>query len=115
VPIRGLWGDDYGTAHTIDEWSWSMISKWGDSLFHVSQADIDSSWLVAENDKANSHSASQWSKFDWTWDGDGTLYYCQSSFDAGSEADAVKADSADAADLKAGCAGWSWTALWLAE
>ena len=43
-----------------------------------------------------------WSKYAWTWHSE-ELYYCQSTFGADTEADALSAESANASELEAGC------------
>jgi hypothetical protein len=67
--------------------------------------------VIALNDE-DTYSPGLWSRFDWTWDADGELYYCQSVYDAETEEAAVEGDDAsDASELDAGCAGFSWTML----
>ena len=53
---------------------------------------------------------SMYSKFEWTFDDAGDLYYCQPAFDAMTAEDASAA-SADTGDLAAGCGGFGWSKL----
>ncbi len=66
-------------------------------------------WAVAENG-ADSWNPGSWSKYDWT-ENSGEVYYCQSTFAAETEADALSADSANATDLDTGCGGFPWSQM----
>ena len=65
-------------------------------------------WAVAQNGP-DSWSPDLWSKYEWMWDADGDFHYCQSTYDAETEEDALSAEGADADDVAAGCGGFSWT------
>ena len=111
LEIAGSWTDDFGSEHEIDEVTWTQTYPgYPPYLFHVASWDNAGGWLVAQNDSANGYSADLWSRFDWTWQGT-DLYFCQSAFDAASEAAAEAAPAADAGDLGAGCGGFPWTGL----
>ena len=93
----------------MSPFEWSTSSEWGDSLFHVTDYSNEGSWIVAQNDEYNEYNPLLWSKFEWTWDADGELYYCQSAYDAATEEDAFAAEGADATDLSGGCGGFGWS------
>ena len=105
LEIIGSYSDIWGGSHTIDEASWT--DGYG-GIFHISQFDNDSDWLIAQNDAANSWNPELWSKFEWTTDANGGLFYCQSAYDAATEEDAMAA-AADASDLATGCGGFGWS------
>ena len=107
LEIIGSYSDNWGGAHTINEATWS--DGYG-GIYHISQFDNDVDWLVAQNDVGNAYNPELWSKFEWTTDNDGGLFYCQSAYDAASEEDAMAA-TADANDLAAGCGGFGWSEL----
>jgi hypothetical protein len=111
LDITGSYVDSYGTAHSVSAFSWTSSSEYGDSSYHVSTADNEGMWLIAQNDASNSYNPEAWSVFDWTMDSTGALYYCQSSFDLATEEEALIADHADATDLDGGCSTFAWTPL----
>ena len=124
----GTYTDAFGGEQIIADESWTS----GSFLFHVSQYNNDESWLIAQNDSElrsqycsdwNYYTqedceaagstwfdlADKWSRFDIA-DSDGSLYYCQSAYDAETEDDALAA-SADASDIGAGCNGFGWSEI----
>jgi hypothetical protein len=105
LAIIGSYDDEFGDTHTITETEWTNSA----GSFAISQWDNDEMWLVAQNAETNMYNPGQWSRFDWTWDGE-QLYYCQSVYDGLTIEDAL-AGSADASDLMAGCGTFAWTAL----
>ena len=109
--LVGEYIDNYDTRHTITYNSWTQGMGDTASLFHISQYDNDAMWMVAQNDSENAWSADLWSRFDWTWH-EGELWYCQTTYDAATEDDALAATAADATDPAAGgCNGFSWSKL----
>ena len=113
LDIEGTWEDEFGSAHDITAFEWSSVG-WGSSLFHISDASNEEGWLVAQNDEDNEYNPELWSKFEWAWDDDGNLYYCQSTYAAATEEDAFAAARTDADDLDGvGCGGFPWT--WMYE
>ena len=122
----GTYDDNYGGSHTISAFKWDS----GSLLFHVSQYSNDESWLIAQNDSEKRSQycsdwtlytqeecetggeswtdlADKWSRFDIAETDDG-LFYCQTSYNAETEDDALAA-TADATDLTTGCGGFGWT------
>jgi len=109
--LEGVWVDGFGGTHWITDDRWQ--SGWGPSafVFATIEWDLDAMWLVAENDAANAFNPGLFSRFEWTIDGEGQLYYCQSVFDGASADEARDAERADAEDLDAGCGGFGWSTL----
>lgn len=107
LEIIDIWEDPWGFEQNVTQAQWTT----GDSVFHTSQFDNVEKFLVAHNDANNQWSPDKWSRFDWTWDEMGQLYYCQIAFDKESEQDALAAREANRQDLDTGCAGFSWSAL----
>jgi hypothetical protein len=104
LAIADSYDDSWGGSHVVDAFTWST---WGDT-FHIWTATEDA--VVAQNDAGNSYNPGLWSRFTWTRDDAGALYYCQSAYDAATLADAA-ASTADASSLDAGCGGFGWTEL----
>lgn len=104
--IAGMYTDEYGSMHTIDAMAWKIDT----SVFHVLAVDNDTDHLVAENDAANDFNPELFSRFDWYLEGD-VIYYCQTAYDAASQAAAEATPAADSADLMMGCGGFPWTLL----
>jgi hypothetical protein len=108
--IVGRYIDDYQGSHIITGSSWVMGGQ-GASKFNLLVLSNTKRTLIAQNDAANSYNPSKFSRFDWTIDSSGALYYCQTAFAAGSAAEASQVNPADAGDLKTGCGGFPWTSL----
>ena len=106
LAIIGDYTDEWGDNHSITAETWTNSA----GVFHIEQWDNAATYLVAQNDAGNEFSPELWSRFDWTWDADEVLYYCQSVYDGASIDDAL-AGSANAADLAAGCGGFAWTKM----
>lgn len=107
LEIAGSWVDNYAGSHEITQSTWVMDMG---GTFHISQYSNGDDFLIAQNDAANAYNPDLWSRFDWTYDGS-DLYYCQSAYDAASEAAALAATPANASDLNSGCGGFAWSAL----
>ena len=74
--------------------------------------DNDANYLIGQNDAVASYAPEKWSRYDWTVDGDGTLWYCNTAYDAETEADALATPAADATDPAAGgCGTFAWSSL----
>lgn len=110
LEIRGLWVDEWGTTHAISEVGWEMSADWGASNYAVTQYNNGVRNVIAQNDAANTYNPGLWSRFDWAYDGR-DYYYCQSTYDAATEADALAAVGADPGNIATGCGGFSWTKL----
>jgi hypothetical protein len=111
LAINGDWFDSWGGSHSIDAFTWLS----GSSSFAITRADDAAGWAVAQNGADNAWSPGLWSRFDWTWDADGGLWYCQTAYDAASEADALATPAADATDpATTGCGSFAWTSMTMA-
>ena len=111
VAIAGDWMDDSGTAHVIDNESWVQTASWGTNVFHITQVNNAQEFLIAQNDADNGFNPDLWSRFDWTtWNG--SVWYCQTTYDAASEQDAFSAPRADDSDPEnGGCGSFAWSQL----
>ncbi len=108
LPIGGAWVDSWGGSHDIDAFVWTSGSSW----FDITAWDADAGWVVAQNAESNEWNPGMWSRFDWAWDSEGALWYCQTAYAAASEADALATPAADATDPSTGgCGAFSWTGL----
>ena len=113
LTISGNWSDNWGGSHSITPFTWIN----GESTYHISYAetfydmDSETGWAVAQNDSNNTYNPEMWSVFEWIWDSNGGLYYCQSTYDAIDEETADLSDGADTDDLESGCGGFSWSTL----
>ena len=113
LSIGGVWTDGWAN-HSVDNEGWVMdaIDGSSTSFFHISQYDNDFGVVIAQNDSANAWNADLWSRFDWTFDGTGALWYCQSAYDAADETVALDTPAATSDDPAAGgCDGFAWSAL----
>ncbi len=111
LALRGTYTDNYGTTHVIQQALWTQTFATDLSAFNITAFDNAARFLVAQNDAANAYFPAQWSRFDWTRD-DTALWYCQTVFDADTEAQARAAAAADATDPSSGgCGGFPWSRL----
>lgn len=111
LSIAGVYEDNFGGGHVLDEEQWRQNISGSVSVFAVTDYDNDGGFVIAQNDANNDFNPSLWSRFDWTWF-DGGLYFCQTVFDGATEDDAANATPADATDPTAGgCAGFTWSQL----
>ena len=105
--LRGAWVDNWGGGHQVDSATWLS----GSSTFAVTRYDNLRRFAIAQNSAFNEYNPGLWSRFDWTVDGAGVPHFCQTAYAAATEAEAVAAAPADAADLAGGCGGFSWSSL----
>jgi len=108
LAIAGTWADSWGADHTITDTTW--VQTWG--TYNISQFDNSAQVVIAENDFGNSSGAGLWSRFDWHWDANSLLWYCQTCYDCADEAGALATAAADSSDPAiVGCGGFSWTSM----
>ncbi len=106
--IQGDFVDGYKGTHTVNATSWAN----GQSTYEIIKIDNSSKFLVAQNGEGNAYSPSKFSRFDWTTNGSGQLYYCQVAYDKTTAAEAEAVDPPDAADpANSGCGGFNWSSL----
>lgn len=111
IEIAGRYLDDFGGAHTIDDETWRQGEGEGASTFILLQVDNETDFAIARNGPDNAFSPDLFSRFDWTEDADG-LWFCQTAFDAASEAAAAAVPAAEPSDpANTGCGGFAWSAL----
>lgn len=110
--IVGHYQDDYGATHYISNQTW-IISGQGDtdSEFALVELSNQNRWLLGHNDALNEYSPDLYSRFDWTVDEDGGLWYCQTTYDAESLDAARDTEPADPNDLETGCSGFPWSSM----
>ena len=101
LDIDGLWTDSYGYDHDVSPFAWNDNT--------VTQYDNDAQFIIAQNSPDDAWSPDLWSKYNWTTDDDGDLFYCQIAYAEATEADALAVTDADATDLASGCNGFPWT------
>jgi len=113
LAIAGSWTDNWGMSHDISETRWTQIyGASAPSVFHISWYDNDQQAVVAQNDEYNAWSGGLWSRFDWKWGDDDTLWFCQATYSASTEQEALDLPRADDSDPEGGgCGAFAWTPL----
>ena len=107
LAIIGEYDDSWGGSQIIDNYIWSS----GGFYFEISQYSNEEQIVITQNSANNEYNPSLWSKFQWTYDLQENLFYCQISYDSAEEVDAISTPPADPTDLEAGCNGIGWTML----
>ena len=112
IEIAGMYTDEFGTQHEISDTLWLQDFGGGAmASFHIMEFDNAGDWAVAQNDAGNAFNPDAFSRFDWT-EYQGSLWYCQTVFDAQTLQDAKDAAPADATDPSTGgCGTFPWTNL----
>ncbi len=108
--LIGHYLDEFGGEHTVTCASWSMggATEGRFELLRLSNAER---FLIAENADTNAYFPGAFSRFDWTRDAEGQLYFCQTAYDAASFEAALETPPSDPTDLEAGCGGFSFSRL----
>lgn len=110
IAVAGSWVDNFGFDHDITETSWESYGS--ETPVGLTQYDNAGQWTVGQNHPEDQFFPSDWSRFDWTWDADDQLWFCQTVFSANSEEEALAADAADTSDVaNSGCGGSAWSQL----
>ena len=107
LAIIGEYEDNWGGSHLITADTWVS----GDLSFSISQYNNELYTVIAQNAADNQYNPEKWSKFQWSYDLHGNLFYCQVAFEAETEEDAIGTPPADPTNLEAGCGGFGWTML----
>jgi hypothetical protein len=111
LAIARKYADSYGTSYDITDERWTQVMQGDTSAFVIAESSNENHYLIAQNDKNNKYFPGLWSRIDWT-EKDGSLYYCQTVYNADSKAVALEATPADPTDPdNAGCSQFSWTKL----
>ena len=99
------------SPHLIEGDRWRMGEGDMVSQFILTTVDNEADFAIARNDDGNEFSPGLWSRFEWIDNGDGTLFYCQATYDAAS-ADAAHGATADrTAPESGGCGMFGWSTL----
>ena len=111
LEIAGNWQDEYGSTHAISDTQW--VSSFGSAsdTFIIAEYDNSQRYIVAQNAETNGFNMGLWSKFNWGYDDQGVLYYCQIAFAADTEEAALATTNADVNSLTTGCSGFPWTRM----
>jgi hypothetical protein len=110
--IAGKYGDQSTGMDEITGETWTSSGPGYSSKFELLRLSNNSRFVIAENDSQNGYNPGRFSRFDWTIDAEGTLYYCQSTYDAETAEAALAAPPADSTDPKtAGCGQFFWSQL----
>jgi len=106
--LIGRYSDSWGGPHIISNTVWDQGGMMG--RFNISGFDSENKVIIAQNDANNEFSAGKWSRFDYLFDAL-KVYVCQIVYDKNTMQEAIDSDTADRADLAAGCNGFGWTEL----
>ena len=106
LSIAGKYKDGFDGSHDISSAQW----KSGEGVFNIAAFDNTTRWVIARNDQTNKFNPCLWSRFDWALM-IGKLHFCQTAYDAPSEADAKAKPAPDAAVPATGCSGFPWSPL----
>lgn len=106
--IEGHYIDNYGGVQDVLDHYW--IS--GQYAFQICSVDNVKHQIIALNEAGNQSDAGKFSRFDWVRYSN-RLWYCQTVFNASTEAEAAAAPPADPADPRiGGCGGkFEWSSL----
>jgi hypothetical protein len=108
--IVGSYVDDFGGGHEITGATWAMSGQ-AAAAFELRLLSNAGRYLVAQNSATNSFNPGKFSRFDWARGADQAFYYCQTVYNAETQAAALAATAADSTNLQAGCGGFSWSKL----
>lgn len=114
LQITGDWTDQFSTNHTINETNWDMAGAGWSSTFQVLTWNNATQHLIAQNGSTNAWSADLYSRFDWAGFDGVSFYYCQTAYNAATQADAeavLRADDTNPAT--SGCGVFPWTLVTL--
>ncbi|MBI5495081.1 MAG: hypothetical protein HY904_08630 [Deltaproteobacteria bacterium] len=113
LEIIGSYVDNWASTHAIAQNAWVMtFSGASPTTFTITQVHNNAEYLVAQNDPTDPYNPSKWSRFDWTYDAAGALWYCQIIFDAADEATAAGTTTAVRTDPgMSGCGSFGWNNL----
>ena len=109
LELIGSWTNNYDGTETITEESWDN----GYSVVSVSSYDNDANWIVVQSPEDDEYTPNQYSKYVWTEEDAGVVYYCTVSYGLATleEAEASEDNSDASAPLDGGCNGFAWTEL----
>ena len=111
IAITGIYIDNFGTPHTIEPTTWTMGTAPEQSIFHLVMINNFKTMAIAENDADNAFSAGLFSRFDWVWDDNDTLFFCQTAYDAPTAEAAAEAEADSSDPANGGCGMFPWSRL----
>ncbi|MBX7194898.1 MAG: hypothetical protein K1X94_22790 [Sandaracinaceae bacterium] len=110
IEIEGQYSDGFATHEILGD-RWTMNGMDFSSGFTLTHVDNAEDFAIAQNDATNAFSPSLFSRFEWVRVA-GDLYYCQSPYDAATEAAALEAARPDRSDpANSGCGMFGWSLL----
>ncbi|MEM6296274.1 MAG: hypothetical protein AAGA54_33695 [Myxococcota bacterium] len=110
--IVGVYTDGFGT-HTLTEATWELdYDRTPLGTQGVEQVNDDERWVAGFFDGDDSVWLPGYSRFDWDFDENGVLRYCQQGSGSKTIEDAIAAPASDREDFEGeGCGGFSWSSL----
>ena len=111
---EGTWTDSVtGVSVSISEEVVEVTAGPSVQVFHVLSSDPSAGWIMGENDAANFVDPGLISRMDWRYGASSSeMYWCWTTSDHPTQADAEDDTSADDADpASGGCAGYPWAFL----
>ncbi|MBK25790.1 MAG: hypothetical protein CME70_17455 [Halobacteriovorax sp.] len=112
LSIEGDYSDPYNSNHSINSENWVVSFNGDSSTYEIIEFNNEENYLIALNGD-DSFNPGEYSRFEWTFE-EGTLYYCQSVYDAETEEEAKSYLDSDPTDpSSAGCGSYNfpWTEL----
>ena len=109
LELVGTWTNNYGSTETVSETTWDN----GYSALSIASYDNDDNWVVVQSPPDDEYTPNQYSKYVWTEEEAGVVYYCTVSFGLATleEAEASEDTSDPSALTTDGCGGFAWTQL----
>lgn len=102
LALIGEYTDDFGGGHSVSMTVWVQTADFGTFTYTLGSYDNDAMWVVGEDTAAEEGAA--FSRFDWTVDDSGQMWFCTAAFGAATEQDAIDAPASDPSDpASTGC------------
>lgn len=109
--LLGDFVDDYGIAHRIRADVWQQLPN---ARYRIVRWHPQAQYLIAQNDAGNPSDPGKWTRIDWLALPGMPPYqwaFCLSAYDAPSQADAERIDSARRDTPKTGCNGYPFSRM----
>jgi hypothetical protein len=107
LEIIGEWVSQFG-EETISAEGWNN----GFLTAAIIVFDNDNDWVITQNPEDAEFGANTFSTVFWADAGEGSIYYCTSSFGKQTQAEAENQTAPDSSDAaNSGCGDFSWTKL----
>ncbi len=112
IPFTGTYLDESGAEHIVGASSWTITYVGTQpSVFDYHEVSLDQQFIVAQNQAGNEYFPGLWSRFDWYFDAEEMLWFCQIAYDSASADVARAVGGADRNDMQMGCNGFAWSKL----